>query len=155
MKKSIPFLFLLFTVLGCVNARKADEGRPSKQNPSIFESEKQGALQKQILDKIGKFPEKWESVDFSKWEKNAVTVYLNYRTMPGSMLEVELGTKIIAKATLDVLVANGYDPKKEWLALFVHAQMREKGATGSNMTRRFGKVMYDFNTDSLEFKPIK
>ena len=151
MKHLSPFILLLLVILGCTRAGKVTE--PNK--PNVFTDDKQTEIQKQILKKLGKFPRNWDTVDFTKWEMNAITIYLNYKKMPANLIEVEVGTKEIAQTTLDVLVANGYEPRKEWLALFVHAQMHESGATGTAMTRRLGKTAYNFNTDSLDFTPVK
>jgi hypothetical protein len=135
-------------------ASKPNQGTQSPDVASIFSSDRREVIQKRIREKVGKPAKAWDNFEFTKWEPNAITVYLNYKQMPNGMLEVELATKIIAKATLDVLRENGYDARSSWLALFVHAQRREAGAGGSPVVRRFGKTMYDFNNDSLEFEPI-
>lgn len=103
------------------------------------------------MKNIGKPSPKWDKVEFSKFEPDAITIYVNYKAMPNNMLEVRTDTNKIANAVLDAVRSKGYDPQKNWFALHVHAQKREDGG----MTRRFGKVDYDFNTNQIEFTDAK
>lgn len=101
--------------------------------------------------KLGKLQKKWASVSVTKWDDKMITLHLNYSQMPGSLTEVEADTTKIAQQALNSVIEQGYSPRQEWLAVFVHAQMSERGATGASMVRRFGKASYNFNTDSIEF----
>lgn len=133
--------------IGCANGKN----ETPKPKTGIFAPGNRTNLEKQITDKFGKLPKKWDSIEFTKLEENAITLHLNYKSMPSNIAEVRLDTNKIASEVIDVLKTQSYDPRKEWLALFVHAQRREE----NGMTRRFGKTMYDFNTGSFNFYEVK
>lgn len=118
----------------------------------IFASSNRENFQKQVVARIGTMPKKWNQIELRKFEKDHVTIYVIYNKMPDGIGEVERDTKRVARAVLDVLVANNYSPTKQWLALFVHAQKPESGETGKALVRSFGKTSYDFNSDSLTFE---
>jgi len=147
MKKALPFCLLLVVVLACNFQPKE---RVEKPITGPFANI--GELNKKINAAIKK-KKKWDYFQITKLEApNKITIHLNYAAMPSSMSEVADDTRDIAQKVLDLLRAEKYDSKKEWLELFVHAQRPERGASGSDMVRSFGKTMYDFNSDSLEFK---
>ena len=78
---------------------------------------------------------------------------LVYRDMPANQREVEADTKAVLKAALDVLVKQGRNPAQEHLFVTVHARRPEKGATGQAVVRVFGRSVYDYNNDSITYKP--
>lgn len=147
MNKLLPLAILILIALACSSS---NENRKKAETTGVFASSNLKNLQQQIEASV-KMHKKWESVDVTKLETNAITLHLSYKGMPSSMSEVNQDTDEIARAVLAVLTKQGYDPKKEWLALFVHAQRHERGASGSSVVRRFGKTSYDFNNDSLTF----
>ncbi|WP_455611421.1 hypothetical protein [Cloacibacillus porcorum] len=59
------------------------------------------------------------------------------------------------KGALEWLVEKGYDPAKEWISVNCRPYMEEKGATGKELRRGWGKADYDWNTDQIEWVPVK
>ncbi|CAN5413604.1 hypothetical protein BH20ACI1_BH20ACI1_17620 [soil metagenome] len=139
----------LLLVIGCANS--GERAAKDAKNDSLF----QQPLKEAMLKNMGKLPANWQELEFSKFEKNAVTINLYYSKMPSGLREVERDTKSIAQIVLNTLVSQNYNPREEWLALFVHARKRETGATGANLIRSFGKTHYDFNSDQLIFDAAK
>lgn len=106
-----------------------------------------------VLKSLGTTPPRWKEITFDEISKRRLRLTLVYQQMPSNLREVENDTKRIAGAVLKVLVEDGRKPHEEWISVFVHAHIPEKGVTGANLVRVFGKTMYNFNNDQLEFKP--
>ena len=116
-------------------------------NPEVF--------QKRVMAAVGKPSSNWASVRFDNISKNDFRLTVLYKKSPSSMAEVEKDTKAVARAVLKVLMDDGRKPREEWVFVFVHAHQPEKGETGGDLVRVYGKTAYDFNTDSLKFTPAK
>jgi hypothetical protein len=108
-----------------------------------------------VMQAVGKPSGKWQEIRFDEIKKDNVRATILYKQMPSSLHEVELDTKSVARAILKVLVAQGRNPRAEWIGVFVHAHKPERGETGASVVRVFGRTMYNFNNDQLEFKPAK
>ena len=106
-----------------------------------------------VLRSLGAMPPRWKEIAFDETSNRRFRLTLVYRQMPSSLREVENDTKRIARAVLKVLVEHGRSPREEMISIFVHAHIPEKGETGANLVRVFGKTMYNYNNDQFEFKP--
>ncbi|MDR3138410.1 MAG: hypothetical protein LBT95_01920 [Treponema sp.] len=75
--------------------------------------------------------------------------------------EMELGlqgreiTSAIVLITLKWLIEQGFEPQKEWIMPICSIMRRESGVTGQDMVRVFGRSIYDFNTDSIDWSPAR
>ena len=124
-------------------------------SPTTVNSSDEGIFKDQVIKKIGHLPSEWNQITFDEIGHRLVRVTLVYRHMPSSLEQVKNDAHRIARAVLKVLLDNGRNPQQEMIAVFVHGQIPERGETGANMVRYFGKTMYDYNTDQLTFKPAK
>jgi len=71
-----------------------------------------------------------------------------------SRAEATADTMEIAGAVLDELKKEGKDPAKDRINLSVWAQQDAgKGMTGKPLTRPFGRTVYNYKSDRLEYRP--
>jgi len=98
---------------------------------------------------------KWSGIQVDEASGNDYTLVLLYKAMPSSQLEVEHDTKAVMQAVLNELVKQGRNPAKEHIFVTVRAHKPEKGATGQSVVRVFGRSVYDYNNDSITYKPEK
>jgi len=145
MTRFLPAVFITFAMVlsGCWPSAAGAE--PSSSDQKLFTE--------RVLKSLGSTPPRWKEIAFDEISKRRLRLTLVYQQMPSALREVENDTKRIAGAVLNVLVEDGRKPHEEMISVFVHAQMPEKGVTGANLVRAFGKVMYNYNNDQLEFKP--
>ena len=118
-------------------------------------SSDQKLFKEQVLHALGPAQPGWNEIKFEEIGKRMFRLMLVYQHSPSNLQQVENDTHRIARAVLKVLVENGRKPPQEMIAVFVHAQIPEKGEAGANLVRYFGKTMYDYNSDQLVFKPAK
>jgi hypothetical protein len=87
-------------------------------------------------------------------ERGQVTARLSLNFEPVSMRQVQEVTDTSCQAIVDKLMALGINPRKEMIAVFVHARRPEQAAspTGEAQVRVYGKSMYDFSSDKITFK---
>jgi hypothetical protein len=80
---------------------------------------------------------------------------LEYLDLPrGGLVTVEIDTKDVARTVLAQLVKAGRSPTQEGIIVFVYAQQTGlKGETGAALVRPLGHTYYDYNSDTLIFKP--
>jgi hypothetical protein len=80
---------------------------------------------------------------------------LEYLDLPrGGPLTVEIDTKNVARTVLAQLVKAGRSPTQEGIIVFVSAEQTGlKGETGAALVRPLGQTYYDYNSDTLIFKP--
>lgn len=123
--------------------------------PPPLSGSEQKVFKEQVLNAIGPLPSEWNQVTFEEIEHRMIRVTLAYRESPNNLEQVRNNTQRIARGVLKVLVDNGRNPQREMIAVFVHGQIPERGETGTNLVRYFGKTMYDYNSDQLTFKPAK
>lgn len=145
----IAFIFVLF-ILGCANTKDSSIQNSPKtpfSNPSL--------LQSLILKNLGQLPSNFRTIEFAKIEQNSVTVNIIYKSVPKSLYEVERDERSVALIILNTLRGEGYNPRENWFALFVHARTYESGVTGAPVVRRLGATHYDFNSDQLVFDPSR
>ncbi|MEQ1795426.1 MAG: hypothetical protein ABL970_14685 [Nitrospira sp.] len=123
--------------------------------PTKVSTSDQILFKDQVLKTLGPTPSSWNVIQFEEVGERSFRLALVYSHMPSNLQQVENDTRRIARAVLKVLVEKGRSPHQEMISVFVHAQIPEKGETGANMVRYFGKTMYDYNDDQLVFKPAK
>lgn len=98
---------------------------------------------------------KWSGLQVDEASERSYKLTLLYKTMPSSQFEVERDTKAVAQAALTQLVQQGRQPSQEHIFLTVWAHKLEKGATGQAVVRVFGRALYDYNNDTIEYKRQK
>jgi hypothetical protein len=65
-----------------------------------------------------------------------------------------MDTKDVARTVLAQLVKAGRSPTQEGIIVFVNAEQTGlKGETGAALVRPLGQTYYDYNSDTLIFKP--
>lgn len=98
---------------------------------------------------------KWRGIQVDEADKNDYKLVLLYQDMPSGQREVERDTRAVLQAVLDTLVKQGRQPAQERIFVTVRAHKPEKGATGQEMVRVFGRAVYDYNSDSIQYKAQK
>ena len=95
---------------------------------------------------------KWEGISMEKTDKNSYRLIHTYQSAPSNQAEVRRDTKSVAQAAIDELVKQGRQPAQEHIYIAVWAHKPEKGASGQALTRVYGRSVYDYNNDSIEYK---
>lgn len=95
---------------------------------------------------------KWEGISIKKAAKNDYQLILTYQSAPSNQAEVRRDTKAVAQAAIDELVKQGRQPAQEHIYVGVWAHKPEQGASGQALTRVYGRSVYDYNNDSIEYK---
>lgn len=95
---------------------------------------------------------KWDGIQVEKADGRNYRLILMYKADPSNQAEVRRDTKAVVQAALDELVAQGRRPAEEQLSVTTWAHKPEKGATGQNLTRVYGRSVYDYNNDSITYK---
>jgi len=85
------------------------------------------------------------------YDKGGIRLALRWIKDPISIEDIVATTRAVAEIVLEKLVKQGRNPSEEWFRLSVWAEKAEKGATGKNMVRVYGRISYDFNSDSLKW----
>ena len=117
------------------------------ENTGIFANP--SVLEKEIRSKIGQFPARWEKLEFQHIKNNSISVWIHYPEKP-ELSDLELDTKRVAQAILDVVKSKGYNPKKNWFNANVTGNFHPPNRS-DNRPHPLGSTMYNFNTDSFEF----
>jgi len=88
----------------------------------------------------------FEKVDESK----EISVKVEFpKPVPGYV--AEMAGKLVAKAVVDTLMADGYNPKTLNIYIFVWVQARTTGATGGTMFIPYGSAIYHPVNDQIVF----
>ena len=111
------------------------------------------ALAKKVVASI-KLKLKWQEIEVKNASDGDYTISLWYKKMPSGYQEISNDTKLIVRAFLKELVAQGKKPSEDMTTIFVHAYKKEPGET-QEMVRSFGKAMYDYTVDAVVFEPRK
>jgi hypothetical protein len=94
----------------------------------------------------------WEGIRAEEATKNSYRLVLIYQSAPANQAEVRRDTRAVAQAAIDELVKQGRQPVQEHIYVSVWAHKAEKGASGQALTRVYGRSVYDYNNDSIEYK---
>ena len=102
----------------------------------------------------------WQRIAITEEKPTSYRLQLYYRPLGQrdspvvSRAEATADTKEIAGAVLDELKKEGKDPAKDRINLAVWAQQDAgKGMTGKPLTRPFGRTVYNYKSDRLEYRP--
>ena len=102
----------------------------------------------------------WQRIEITEEKPTSYRLQLYYKPLGQrdspvvSRAEATADTKEIAGAVLDELKKEGKDPAKDRINLSVWAQQDAgKGMTGKPLTRPFGRTVYNYKSDRLEYRP--
>ena len=108
----------------------------------------------------------WQRIEITEEKPTSYRLQLYYKPLGQrhspvvSRAEATADTKEIAGAVLDELKKEGTDPAKDQINLSVWAQQDAgKGMTGKPLTRDipftrpFGRTVYNYKSDRLEYRP--
>jgi|CXWL01.1.fsa_nt_gi hypothetical protein len=95
---------------------------------------------------------KWDRVEVQRAKANDYALIIWYKAAPASHNEVEKDTSLVARAMLNVLVAEKVIQNRDDLHIVVRGRMPAKGETGASLTRVFGVTRYDASNDQLKFE---
>lgn len=149
MKNTLPILFLFLAILGCNRGGQRAERTDALQKTIGSKFDFSDA----VKNKIGKFPAKWNGINISQISQTMIVAYLEYQQAPSGLPEIESDSKRVTQAVVDTLIAKGWNPREQRTMVFVHAQKPEAGSTGTNLIRQYGKAIYNFNYDTINFEP--
>ena len=102
----------------------------------------------------------WQRIEIAEEKPTSYRLQLYYKPLGQrdspvvSRAEAIADTKEIAGAMLNELKKEGKDPPKDRINLSVWAQQDAgKGMTGKPLTRPFGRTVYNYKSDRLEYRP--
>lgn len=101
-----------------------------------------------------KLQNNWEKIEILAYKAGDYRLALWYKAEPQSLRQAQDDTTAIVREILKGLLKNGQQPAKDMTSIFVHARKRIAGET-QGMVASYGKAVYDYNSDSIEFKPAK
>jgi len=131
-------------------------GSLSKSNPdrvkAVAAEQASAARFAESVSAAVKANPKWSGIQSDEAAGQNYKLTLLYRAMPANQAEVERDTRRVAQAALNELVRQGRQPAQEHIFLTVRAHKPETGTTGQNVVRVFGRAVYDYNADTIEYK---
>lgn len=155
MQKWFVVLIAVLAFMGLMSAGKKDgveEAEP--QAAAVIAASPSSAALSEAVRKSLPGNAKWNALDVES-DNRGYRLNLKYKADPKSHREVERDTKLVAQAALNALVAAGRNPHQERMFLSVWAKKDERGATGASLVRMYGRAIYNFNNDSIEYKPYE
>ncbi|PIR25633.1 MAG: hypothetical protein COX62_04530 [Deltaproteobacteria bacterium CG_4_10_14_0_2_um_filter_43_8] len=129
-----------------------EEAEPSEKAAKQNEANK---FASNLKRKIGDYENLNYDIKMDYGSKNDVALHLYYKTMPSNLLQVKSDATFVAKKALATMTKSGVNPSDDMAFLFVHAKKMEKGETGKDLVRVFGRISYSFSDDQLEWEPGK
>ena len=154
-------MFVLILVIGAITGK----GEAQKQGPSVPENTqpqqatKENLFQEAVLKNFDRTFQKRSrkkachiTADFSKVEDKDISITITYDNVQ-PILDVAADTNAMVRATLEKLLADGHKPAPESISVTVWAHSPVKGETGASMVLPYGYSRYDYNSDSVNFKP--
>lgn len=152
MKKLAIIVFAVFAVVWLLASLSRPGATPSPaatQDAAATE-----AFTNAVMSAVKASP-KWRGIQVDEADKNDYKLVLLYQDMPSNQREVERDTRAVMQAVLDTLVKQGRQPAQEHIFVSVRAHKPEKGATGQGVVRVFGRAVYDYNNDTIQYKAQK
>lgn len=152
MKKLAIIVFAVFAVVWLLASLSRPGATPSPtatQDAAATE-----AFTNAVMSAVKASP-KWRGIQVDEADKNHYKLVLLYQDMPSNQREVERDTRAVMQAVLDTLVKQGRQPAQEHIFVTVRAHKPEKGATGQGVVRVFGRAVYDYNNDTIQYKAQK
>lgn len=95
------------------------------------------------------------TLEITQYKPSDITMDIYYNRMPSGYGEVKADTMLVARKALQAAAEVYGKPIDDMFFLYVHAYKRERGETGKELLRNFGRTFYNFNTDQLEWEPAK
>ncbi|WP_157480884.1 hypothetical protein [Lysobacter sp. Root96] len=150
----LTVIAVLDRTLGRSESAPSTPSEASQPNPSAVAAIHPTSEQLQEVVRLGlKMRESWQDISVDVDDARSYRLWLTYRKPPKSHGEVERDSTEIARVALSGLVQAGRNPAAERMAISVWARSHESGETGKPLTRLYGRTRYDFNSDSLVYKP--
>lgn len=154
VKKVVLVAFCVFVLVWMAatfsRTTASKSGEPTAANAAAV-----AAFQKGVAASLGISSPKWSGLQVDEASGSNYKLVLVYGEMPTGQAEVERDTRRVAQAALDQLVKQGRKPARERIFVTVRAHMPETGATGQSLVRVFGRAVYDYNNDSIQYKAEK
>lgn len=157
MKKLLIIVFgtiLAVVLLGQLTKQNASSSSQTVSATAASDAAKTQAFADAVSSAVKASP-KWSGIQVEEAGGNDYKLVLLYQAMPSGQLEVERDTKAVMQAALSELVKQGRNPAQEHIFVTVRAHKPEKGATGENVVRVFGRSVYDYNNDTITYKAQK
>ena len=154
MKKVLLIAFCVF-VLVWMAATFSRTGASKSGEPTAANAAAVADFQKGVVAGLGKSNPKWSGLQVDEASGSNYKLVLIYGEMPTGQAEVERDTRRVAQAALHQLVKQGRKPAQEHIFVTVRAHKPETGATGQSLVRVFGRAVYDYNNDSIQYKAEK
>jgi hypothetical protein len=102
----------------------------------------------------------WQRIEITEEKPTSYRLQLYYKPLGQlrspivSRAEAIADTKEIAGVVLNELKKEGKDPAKDRINIAVWAEQQAgRGMTGKPLTRPFGRTVYDYKSDRLEYRP--
>ena len=152
MKKLAIIVFAVIALVWIVGKPADVTPSPSAEAEAAAEAAQAQAFTQAVSAKLPANP-KWNGIHTEEANSRSYRLVLTYQVMPSSQAEVSRDTRAVVQAALDELVRQGRSPSQEQIIVTVWAHKAEKGATGQNLTRVFGRSVYDYNDDTVAYKP--
>jgi hypothetical protein len=149
--KKLAIIFFSVVALVWLLGSLSNPGQSRTAAPSAVEQAKASEFAKAVSAGT-KASSKWSEIKVDEASDRDYKLTLWYRDMPTGQAEVERDAKAVAQAALTELMRQGRKPAQEHIFLTVRAHKPEKGATGESLTRVFGRAVYDYNNDTIEYK---
>lgn len=149
--KKLAIIFFSVVALVWLLSSLSEWGKSHTAAPSAADQARASELAKAVSAGV-RASSKWSEIRVDEASARGYRLTLWYRDMPTGQAEVERDTKAVAQAALTELVRQGRKPAQERIFLTVLAHKPEKGATGESLIRVFGRAVYDYNNDTIEYK---
>lgn len=139
-------------VLGVISTKQDRARAPTAATQPARPKIDRAALESGIRARLPKeLPSRWQGVTVEEADERDFRFVLVYRSSPSGHREIERDTAAVAMAAIAELKMLGVPVGESFLSVW--ARKPETGVTGKQMTRVYGRTIYNRNTDQLEYKP--
>ncbi|ADE57268.1 hypothetical protein [Aminobacterium colombiense] len=114
-------------------------------DPDLFNS-----MLTERAHKLPYFPK--GTIEIEEIKNDVIRMWFYFDEMPTSTNVIEITGKRIVKTAIDILMENEIDPCDPSVFIRTVVAKKEKGVTGKNLVRIFGKAHYDRLTDSIKWE---
>ena len=149
MKKIVIIILAVMALVFLLG--QAREQTPAQSNRAAQQEAAAAEFVNAVSAAVKSSP-KWSGIQADEAGGSDYKLTLLYGDMPSNQAEVERDTRAVAHAALKELLRQGRQPAQEHIFLTVRAHKAEIGATGQPLTRVFGRAVYDYNNDSIQYK---
>ena len=95
------------------------------------------------------------TIEIEEIKNDVIPMWFYFNEMPTSTNVIEITGKRIVKTAIEILIENKIDPCDPSVFIRAVVAKKEKGVTGKNLVRIFGKAHYDRLTDSIKWETRK